>query len=497
MRNLLFFAQQTHDYLYFWAPIFQLGVIGALILIGNTLRRKIPLLRRYLIPTGLLAGFIGLGLKYLFSALKLNLSGMPIIDEDYMHFITYHMLAIGFIALGLISATQVKKVKDGRALKSGAFIVGGYLIQGVLGVLLSVIVGLIFANSAVAKAPYSGIILPLGFGQGPGQAGNTGYIYETLTGEFEQYALQGGRDFGLTVAAIGILVASVIGTIILNVVARKKLVVRRGSDTTEAFGDLEKSSHVEESDEIPVVESVDKFSIQVAFVLATYLITFGVISLVSYLVVDLIGFAAGQGLIWGFNFLFAILVTMLVKLVLNFLRKKKIMKRKYINNFMQNRIAGFAFDFMIAAAIMSINFGKLGEASLWVLIVVMAVLGTIVTYFFTDFVSKNYFASTRWYTFFAFFGMLTGTTSEGIALLREIDPNFETGVAEDMVNGSGTAAMFGAPMLLITAFIYRGTVWLWVSFGLLIVLFFGIMAFLHIFAKHKEKQLAKAEPEEN
>ena len=189
MRNLLFFAQQTHDYLYFWAPIFQLGVIGALILIGNTLRRKIPLLRRYLIPTGLLAGFIGLGLKYLFSALKLNLSGMPIIDEDYMHFITYHMLAIGFIALGLISATQVKKVKDGRALKSGAFIVGGYLIQGVLGVLLSVIVGLIFANSAVAKAPYSGIILPLGFGQGPGQAGNTGYIYETLTGEFEQYAL--------------------------------------------------------------------------------------------------------------------------------------------------------------------------------------------------------------------------------------------------------------------------------------------------------------------
>ena len=147
--------------------------------------------------------------------------------------------------------------------------------------------------------------------------------------------------------------------------------VRRGSDTTEAFGDLEKSSHVEESDEIPVVESVDKFSIQVAFVLATYLITFGVISLVSYLVVDLIGFAAGQGLIWGFNFLFAILVTMLVKLVLNFLRKKKIMKRKYINNFMQNRIAGFAFDFMIAAAIMSINFGKLGEASLWVLIVMV------------------------------------------------------------------------------------------------------------------------------
>ncbi len=492
MTNLLFLAQETHNFTYFWKSIFQLGMVGALILFGNMLRRKIPLLRKFLIPTGLLAGFIGLGLKYLFNVLDLNISGVPIIDEDYMHFVAYHMLAIGFIALGLVTAEKTKKAKDGRALKSGALIVGGYLIQGVIGVALSVLVGLIMPGSAVAKAPYAGIILPLGFGQGPGQAGNTGGVYETLSGEFAQYALQGGKDFGLTVAAIGILVSSVIGTIILNVVARKGIVERKGSETTETFGDLEKSTYEDAPDEIPVVESVDKFSIQIAFVLATYLITFGVISLVSYLVVDLIGFSAGLGLIWGFNFLFAILVTILVKAVVGLLRKKKVMKRQYINNFMQNRIAGVAFDFMIASAIMSINFGKLGELSLWVLIIVMAIGGTVICYFYTDYICKRYFPSTRWYTFFGFFGMLTGTASEGIALLREIDPKFETGVAEDMVNGSGTAAMFGAPMLLITAFIYQGTAWLWISFALLVVLFIGMMAFLHFFTKHKTKQ-AEAE----
>jgi ESS family glutamate:Na+ symporter len=180
---------------------------------------------------------------------------------------------------------------------------------------------------------------------------------------------------------------------------------------------------------------------------------------------------------------------MIVKAVLNLLRKKKIMKRKYINNFMQNRIAGLAFDVMIAAGIMSINFGKLNDPSFWVLLALMSVFGTIVTYYYINFVAKRYFPKTRWYTFFGFFGMLTGTMSEGVALLREIDPYFETGVAEDLVNGSGTAALFGVPMLLITTVVYRGWVGFWVSFALLIVLFAAMILVLHFVTKSRNKKL--------
>lgn len=484
--KLQFLAQLTHDYNYFWASIVQLGIVGLLILFGNTLRRKIPLLRRFLIPTGLIAGFIGLGFKYLFTGTGLQIAGTPVIDEDYMHFITYHSLAIGFIALGLVTS-NVKPVKDGRAIKSGILIVGGYLIQGILGVLISVVVGLIFSGSAIANAPYAGIILPLGFGQGPGQAGNIGGVYETLPGT---NALLGGRDFGLSVAALGIMIASIIGTVILNVVARKGMVTRYGTSTSETFGDMEKSTVYEEANEIPVVESVDKLTVQVAFVLSTYLITFGVVSLLSYLIVDLAGLEMVRGIIWGFNFLFSILVTMIIKGIVNLLQKKKIMKRKYINNFMQNRIAGVAFDLMIAAAIMSINFGKLNDVSIWVLLVALSIAGTVLSYYFTDIICKKYFPTTRWYTFFGFFGMLTGTASEGIALLREIDPEFKTGVAEDMVNGSGTAAIFGAPMLIITTFIYQSTAWLWISVALMIILFIGMMVFMELFSRAKNKQLA-------
>ena len=109
-----------------------------------------------------------------------------------------------------------------------SLIVSTYLIQGVVGVLLSVIIGAIMVNSAIGKAPYAGVLLPLGFGQGPGQGGNIGGSFESLT---NGNALTGGRDFGLSVAAVGFLVATIVGTIILNIMNRKGIVKRIGSES--------------------------------------------------------------------------------------------------------------------------------------------------------------------------------------------------------------------------------------------------------------------------
>ena len=46
-----------------WAPIVQLGIIAALILLANVLRRKISFIRNSLMPTAVLAGFIMLLLR--------------------------------------------------------------------------------------------------------------------------------------------------------------------------------------------------------------------------------------------------------------------------------------------------------------------------------------------------------------------------------------------------------------------------------------------------
>ena len=47
------------------------------------------------------------------------------------------------------------------------------------------------------------------------------------------------------------------------------------------------------------------------------------------------------------------------------------------------------------------------------------------------------------------FGMMTGTASTGIILLREIDKDFRTPVADNMVYQNFPAIVFGFPMMLI------------------------------------------------
>ena len=74
----------------------------------------------------------------------------------------------------------------------------------------------------------AGLLLPMGFGQGPGQANNIGASYQTL-------GFEGGHSFGLAIAAAGYLVACLIGVIILNVLRKKGLIT---VDEDEVKGEL-------------------------------------------------------------------------------------------------------------------------------------------------------------------------------------------------------------------------------------------------------------------
>ena len=47
------------------------------------------------------------------------------------------------------------------------------------------------------------------------------------------------------------------------------------------------------------------------------------------------------------------------------------------------------------------------------------------------------------------FGMLTGTASTGIILLREIDGDFKTPAADNMVYQNFPAIVFGFPMMFL------------------------------------------------
>ena len=53
--------------------------------------------------------------------------------------------------------------------------------------------------------------------------------------------------------------------------------------------------------------------------------------------------------------------------------------------------------------------------------------------------------------FLAMYGMLTGTASTGIILLREVDGSFKTPAADNLVYQNFPAILFGFPMLLFAS----------------------------------------------
>ena len=49
----------------------------------------------------------------------------------------------------------------------------------------------------------------------------------------------------------------------------------------------------------------------------------------------------------------------------------------------------------------------------------------------------------------AMYGMLTGTASTGVILLREIDPEFKTPVSDNLVYQNFPAIILGFPLMLL------------------------------------------------
>ena len=457
-----------------WALIIGFAAVALMMMFGNIIRRKVKFFRNLLFPTAIIAGFLGLGFKYLVYYLPeiINLfnegytssftEGIKPLVVDFNWFlqgITYHALALGFIAMGLktVKDTKTSKIK-GKPFKSGLLIVNTYLLQGIVG--LTITIGLAFVFDSLV--PYAGLLLPMGFGQGPGQANNIGSIFETQ-------GFIGGQSYGLTLATIGFVWASLGGIYYINKRAKEGKLTRVG----EAKKTVVTSAEVESSEEIPVSEAIDKMSVQIIFIIVTYALAYLFMLLITKLIGSGSDFANSMtSLIWGFNFIFAMLFAIIFKQGLKFVVKKRWMKRKYTNEYMLNRISGVLFDFMVCASLMSINVEILANPGLLISLLIVTTVGVFVTYFYLLYTTKEIYPEYQHEAFATMYGNLVGTAPNGIALLREIDPNFESPAADDLVTGSSTAVMFGAPLLLITAIIYLPQwYYLWGSFLALIIFF--------------------------
>ncbi|NLP00277.1 MAG: sodium:glutamate symporter [Clostridiaceae bacterium] len=453
-----------------WNFIIQFGLIAGLLLFANILTRKIMFIRKAMIPTAVLGGFIALFLR------EMNLIPM---DGYFLEKVTYHTIGIGFIALSLrIPAKYSEKEKsDLTGLKSGALIVSTYLVQGITGLIISI--GLAYTIMPdFFKA--AGILLPMGFGQGPGQANNVGSSYEQL-------GFAGGQSFGLSIAAAGFICACVVGVFYINIVSRhKQITVQKsayvsGSVTVEDFQD---------ENEIPISQSVDRFSVQFALVLliylATYLVSLGITSLLADVAPGLS--KTLSPLIWGFNFITGSLLATGCRLGFDALTKAKVMTRQYPNNYLLSRISGISFDFMTIAGIASIEFKEL--KGLWIPFILIAITGGIVTYYYLLWLCKKIYPGYVHEGMVSMYGMLTGTISSGVVLLREIDPEFKTPAANNLLTGSSFAIALGAPMLIFIGLAPESDNMLFVTLGLLVAYLIPLL--LIMLKAHRKKAVMKS-----
>jgi len=120
-----------------------------------------------------------------------------------------------------------------------------------------------------------------------------------------------------------------------------------------------------------------------------------------------------------------------------------------------------------------------------VVLLILGFSGAFLTYAYVRFVCNKLFPRYNEEQFLAMYGMLTGTASTGIILLREIDKDFKTPASENLVFQNFPAIVFGFPMMLLASLAPKQPV---LTFIILIV-FFAIMNVIlfrsYIFKKKK------------
>lgn len=463
-----------------WGTFNLIAVLLISLLVANSLKKTIKLLRVSLIPTSVLGGLILLAIAGIYSAC----TGKNLFDTSFfggngsmgLEIITYHALALGFIATGLkMSDKKITKERSVEIFNTGVTTVSTYLLQGVVGLGITLIASLIMTDLFSA----SGVLLPFGFGQGTGQALNYGSIYES------DYGFVGGRSFGLTVAALGFLSASFGGVIHLNIL-KKKGKVQINPLAEEKLN----CETVEDNGEVPMNGSMDKLTIQLALIAVAYMLTYFIMWGLGILLPGM------KSVIYGFNFLIGVLVSALVKVVLKWLRKVKILKKKYVNNFLMTRVSNACFDIMVVAGIAAIRLDAL--KGYWLILIILGVVGALITYFYNYFVANTLFKNYSEEQFLMMYGMLTGTASTGVILLRELDGDFKTPVADNLVYQNFPAIVFGFPMMLLATLAPKEPVLTLILLAVFMVVMNIILFRRQIFKRKKTAEQSTAQPiEEN
>ena len=423
------------------------GWLASMLLIGVLLRARISFFQRFLFPSCLIGGIIGLILVN-FRIIKIAVSDLEMF--------AYHFFNISFISVGLTYSNDQKS----SASRSKAFIKGPAwmaLVQGSCFGLQATVGGLLvilFGVMGMELFPTFGFLAPLGFEEGPGQALSVGKVWEGFG--FEQAA-----TIGLTFAAIGYLFAFFVGVPIVNWGIRNGLATYGAKALPRDFltGIISKDKQTETAGKLTLhTGNVDSMAFQAALVGLVYLLTYGFVKYTGLLLPP-----DAAKIMWGFFFVFGLVFAVCARLLI-----QKFGAGHLIDPGIQRRITGWSIDFLIVATVMAIQFLVVWKYALPIFLISIfnGVLTTIVVIYLGRRLLDFNLERTA-----AVYGAVTGTVSCGLLLLRIADPDFRTPVAiEIAVMNVLSIIPIGGCLLLVNAPVW----WNW-GVGTTSLVFLGVM----------------------
>ena len=440
-----------------WGVILYFLLIGGLMFSAKILKTWLPGLNKIVIPTALLAGVIGLIFSLVFAPI---ITGQDTFyDTDLLGNIVYHALGIGFLALSLKRTPVGQKESKKKIWSTGMIITSTYALQAVVGMLL---VFVFFSDKFIG----SGMLVALGFGQGPGLALSIGRMWSDLLGG-------NGDTLGVSYSFLGFVFGGTVGVLLINIFSRRKGVDKPKSYSEEST--IKEMIEIETVKEISVLDGLTTQAIIIAIIYGAVYLT---LEFLNY-ALSLLGGAGEQvfGLIRGFNFIIAILYALLYKQILIAFERKGKNVRFMTNNYILSNITSLAFNIMIASSVLTITLEFLSTYGIQ--LIVTSIAAGLVTLFYVRFLTKRVYTQYHEEYFIGLFGMLTGVASTGLALLKGVDPKLETPVSEEMVLGSGTAITMALP-LFILLFIPTFTADLGNDMLWTLITFFGIVIYVLI-----------------
>jgi len=427
--------------------------LSALLLAGVGLRARVGFFQHFLVPSCLIGGLMGLVLMH---------SGLLNLETTTVEAVAYHFFNISFISVGL---TRNDNGND-QAGKSGmlkgpawmALMQGlTFPMQAALGGVLVILLGWF----GVGLFPTFGFLVPLGFNEGPGQALSIGKVWEGA-------GFADAATIGLTFAAVGYFCAFFIGVPLVNrgirmgratfgprQLPRDFLTGILNGKATESAGRLTLHSG-----------NAETLAFQAALVGGVYgLTTLAVVAIGCFLPADV------SRMLWGFFFFFGLGMALMVKWVMTRLNIDRLADAG-----MQRRITGFSVDYLIVATVAAIQLKIVWDY--WLPISMMALVNGVLTTLLVVYFGRRLPAYSLERTA-AIFGVVTGTVSCGLLLLRIVDPDFKTPVAYEIA----VMNVFALPVVGGCTVLVNGPLWwhwpLWVA----ILVFAGIVVVALILMK--------------